>query len=365
MSAGREQLRPPHSGRAGLVGAGPRRLEEDVAAHPGHVGPEDSCPDGALTAFNIDAKINGAYIALGLLYGRRDSAGRSRSRRARGRTRTAIRRPRAASSGSCSATADPGRLEERDPRAGRQKFDYTRSSLNDISRSTLERALKLVELAGGTVTDAEVAIPVQAPRPRPSSSGTWACRCRGWRTDDAWRFKGFARVAGSTSRDKACACARAVRGPRRCCVHGRRAGGCGRHDAGGRPRRCLSRRPPAHAIDAYVVGRTHDNDLWHVYGLARARTRSGSSRAETRTPLEGNDARSRRRWSTGRDDVRDRGFRRCTPVTPFGLPAATARGRIVPAGPGAWLRQRRLRVGVQPRDQVKARQKGRAESLLV
>jgi hypothetical protein len=25
----------------------------------------------------------------------------------------------------------------------------------------------------------------------------------------------------------------------------------------------------AHAIDAYVAGRTHDNDVWHVYGLAQ------------------------------------------------------------------------------------------------
>ncbi|MBP1636620.1 MAG: putative rane protein, partial [Acidobacteria bacterium] len=35
---------------------------------------DDSCPDGALEPFNIDAKINGAYIVLGLLYGRGDWA---------------------------------------------------------------------------------------------------------------------------------------------------------------------------------------------------------------------------------------------------------------------------------------------------
>ncbi len=66
---------------------------------------EDSCPDGALKPFNIDAKLNGAYIALGLLYDRLDFAGRWKSRRAPGRTRTATRRPRAGSSASCSATA--------------------------------------------------------------------------------------------------------------------------------------------------------------------------------------------------------------------------------------------------------------------
>jgi len=33
---------------------------------------DDPCPEGALKPFNIDAKINGAYIVLGLLYGGRD-----------------------------------------------------------------------------------------------------------------------------------------------------------------------------------------------------------------------------------------------------------------------------------------------------
>ena len=32
----------------------------------------ESCPDGALDPFNIDAKINGGYIAIGLLYGAKD-----------------------------------------------------------------------------------------------------------------------------------------------------------------------------------------------------------------------------------------------------------------------------------------------------
>ena len=35
---------------------------------------DDPCPDGALLPFNIDAKLNGTYIALGLLYGQGDFA---------------------------------------------------------------------------------------------------------------------------------------------------------------------------------------------------------------------------------------------------------------------------------------------------
>src|SRR4029079_4707630 len=32
----------------------------------------EPCPEGALKPFNIDAKLNGAYIAIGLLYGESD-----------------------------------------------------------------------------------------------------------------------------------------------------------------------------------------------------------------------------------------------------------------------------------------------------
>jgi len=35
---------------------------------------DDPCPNGALVEFNIDASINGAYVALGLLYGKGDFA---------------------------------------------------------------------------------------------------------------------------------------------------------------------------------------------------------------------------------------------------------------------------------------------------
>jgi hypothetical protein len=35
---------------------------------------DDPCPDGALESFNIDARLNGAFVALGLLYGKGDFA---------------------------------------------------------------------------------------------------------------------------------------------------------------------------------------------------------------------------------------------------------------------------------------------------
>jgi hypothetical protein len=35
---------------------------------------DDPCPEGALAPFNIDARLNGAYVALALLYGDGDFA---------------------------------------------------------------------------------------------------------------------------------------------------------------------------------------------------------------------------------------------------------------------------------------------------
>jgi hypothetical protein len=54
---------------------------------------EDPCPDGALDPFNIDAKINGGYIVLALLYGDRDFSKTLRLQPVRGRIRTVIPRP--------------------------------------------------------------------------------------------------------------------------------------------------------------------------------------------------------------------------------------------------------------------------------
>ena len=43
----------------------------------------EPCPEGALRPFNIDAKLNGAYVALGLLYGKGDFGQDHRGRHAR------------------------------------------------------------------------------------------------------------------------------------------------------------------------------------------------------------------------------------------------------------------------------------------
>jgi hypothetical protein len=233
---------------------------------------DDSCPDGALLPFNIDAKINGAYIALGLLYGRGDFG------------RTLEIAARSGQDSDCNPSTAGGILGVRlgysgipeiwksgIPALADRKFEYTQSSLNDICRSTLARALKLVGLAGGTITDAKVTIPIQAPEA--AALEQWEMGIPDRRVDiedPAWRFKGFSRAAGTAASDTA------VR---------MRASGAGAEavltftgaavavvgdltQEGGRADVYLDGRR-VQPIDAYIVERTHDNDLWHTYGLSQ------------------------------------------------------------------------------------------------
>ncbi len=205
---------------------------------------EDSCPDGALKPFNIDARLNGAYIALGLLYGRLDFG------------RTLEIAARAGQDSDCNPSTAGGILgvmlgysgipdgwKSGIPALADRKFEYTRSSLNDICRSTLQRALKVARLAGGTVTDVDVSIPEQAPKAAPLEQWDMGVPvARVAVTDAAWSFRGFSGAAGNTSRQHRHAHARRrCRGGGDAALHRRRAGDSGRHDAGGRARRRLSR----------------------------------------------------------------------------------------------------------------------------
>jgi hypothetical protein len=234
---------------------------------------EDPCPDGALTPFNIDARINGAYIALGLLYGGLDVG------------RTLEIATRAGQDSDCNPSTAGGILgvmlgysgipdgwKSGIPALADRQFAYTRSSLNDICRSTLERALKLVRLAGGALTDTDVVIPAQAPEAAPLEQWDMGVPVsRVAVTDGAWSFKGFSAASGPASREKAVRMAAGRAGAEATL---RFTGAAlaivgGMTPEGGRADVYLDGQP-AHAIDAYVGARTHDNDLWHVYGLAQA-----------------------------------------------------------------------------------------------
>ncbi len=153
---------------------------------------DDVCPEGAYEPFNIDAKLNGGYVVLGLLYGRGDYP------------RTLEVSTRAGQDSDCNPSSAIGILGVMTglsripktytadlPRIADTKFDHTGYSYNDIVRSTVARALTVIRSAGGTVSDDDVVIPFQEPKA--PSLEQWAFGVPIRRidfTDAAWSFKG-------------------------------------------------------------------------------------------------------------------------------------------------------------------------------
>jgi hypothetical protein len=232
---------------------------------------DDPCPDGALLPFNIDASINGAYVALGLLYGNKDFA------------RTVEIAARAGQDSDCNPSSAAGILgvmlgyekipdfwKGGIPKLSDTKFEFTNYSFTTIVKSTMDRALKNVRAAGGRADASEVVIPYQKPKaPRltqwdpgvPDKRISW--------DDASWTFHGNwmeAKQGGSGSK-----------------VLGKSADGAGAEAAlkfsgtavilvgpysqsGGRADVFLDGKK-AGEINAYIVERTNDNALWHTYGL--------------------------------------------------------------------------------------------------
>ena len=124
------------------------------------------CPDGVFEAFNIDAKINAAYIVIGLLYGGGDFG------------KTIDISTRCGQDSDCNPASSGGilgtilgysnipekwkagldRVEDRD-------FKYTTISLNDAYEMSYRHALEMIGRNRGTVTEEEVTIRVEEPMP--------------------------------------------------------------------------------------------------------------------------------------------------------------------------------------------------------
>ena len=125
-------------------------------------GVDIGCPDGAFESFNIDAKINAAYVVLGLLYGNEDF------------TKTLEISTRAGQDSDCNpatAMAILGTLKGYDqiPDFWTQglssvedmKFKHTNTSLKDVYDISLKHAEELILRNGGKVTDENVKIKIQ------------------------------------------------------------------------------------------------------------------------------------------------------------------------------------------------------------
>jgi ADP-ribosylglycohydrolase len=120
------------------------------------------CPDGVFAAFNIDARLNAAYVVLGLLYGRGDM------------TRTISIATRAGQDSDCNPSSAAGILGaiigySRIPAYWKQglsavepiAFQHAGLSLNDAYDLTVKHALDLIRRNGGQVADDHVVLAVQ------------------------------------------------------------------------------------------------------------------------------------------------------------------------------------------------------------
>jgi hypothetical protein len=233
---------------------------------------DDVCPDGAFRPFNIDAKLNGAYVALGLLYGRGEWQ------------RTLEIAARCGQDADCNPSNAAGVLGailgyDRLPAAAQAdvaryadtKFSFTDYSFNTIVQSTETRALQVIRLAGGTVSDTEVVVPRQAPQAPPWERspfgvpvGLLGCDDAGWqwtgpwaqRETEVWAEKIRTREAtGAGSEATLTFTGSGV------ALIGDLSGVGGRADV------FVDGVKSELVAEAYIVPSTHDNDLWRIFGL--------------------------------------------------------------------------------------------------
>ncbi len=123
-------------------------------------GSDTGCPKGVFLSFNIDAKINSAYVAMGLLYGGGDFA------------RSIEIATRCGNDSDCNPATVGGVLgvvlgysgipdEWREPLSEIWNLDFegTDVSLEKGSQYSYDQALQFIELAGGEVAEENVTIP--------------------------------------------------------------------------------------------------------------------------------------------------------------------------------------------------------------
>ena len=126
----------------------------------------EPCPSGALRPFNIDAKLNGAYIALGLLYGDKDFE------------RTLRVATRAGQDSDCNPSnacgilgvmvgydGIPDQWTAGIPAISDKKFSYTDFTFPGIVESTLKRAVAMAERHGGRVEGDQLIVKMQQAQP--------------------------------------------------------------------------------------------------------------------------------------------------------------------------------------------------------
>lgn len=127
---------------------------------------DTGCPYGVFSSFNIDAKINSAWILVGLLHGEKDFG------------KTISISTRCADDSDCNPASAGGILGtmlgySNIPEYWKQglaevepvDFDYTTISLNDAYELSFKHALEVIERNGGSVSHDKINIEIQKPKP--------------------------------------------------------------------------------------------------------------------------------------------------------------------------------------------------------
>lgn len=230
----------------------------------------DSCSDGALNVFNIDARLNGAYIAIGLLYGDGDF------------DRTLEISTRCGQDSDCNPASAAGVLgvvlgyEALDkkwvgdiPTMENEKFNFTDYTFNEMVDSTMKRALTIIKQAGGEVDGDRVRVPIQIAKAPKLEQWTMGVPIKEYvHTDDAWTWSGdwekrpsrdYARRAAMVSRGGGNEAALEFEGTGLAIIGNLTQDG-GRADV-------IIDDKKVGDLNAFIIERTTDSDLWHIYGL--------------------------------------------------------------------------------------------------
>jgi hypothetical protein len=134
------------------------------------------CPDFVFSPGNIDARVNGAYVVIGLLYGRGDFG------------RTLEIATRCGQDSDCNPASAGGILGTmlgydgipaswRDPvkPIEDKPFAYTSMSLNKVYETGFGQALEMIRKNGGTVDGETIRLPVQPIKPVPLETSFAGC----------------------------------------------------------------------------------------------------------------------------------------------------------------------------------------------
>ena len=130
------------------------------------------CPDGVFSSFNIDAKINSAWILIGLLYGQKDFG------------KTISISARCGDDSDCNPASVGGILGtllgyENIPEYWKMgikeveliPFKYTTMSLNDTYGMSVNHAQQLIIAGGGEIKGNQIFIKIQEPKSVPLEIG--------------------------------------------------------------------------------------------------------------------------------------------------------------------------------------------------